>query len=44
MSDARVTPMTLSTLWHSFRSICKEIRHVIDRTLHYYLIAPIHDV
>jgi hypothetical protein len=32
MANVQVTPMTLSTVWHSFQSICKEMRHVIDRT------------
>jgi N-methylhydantoinase B len=36
--------MTLSTVWHSFQSICKEMRHVIDRTSQNYLIAQLHDV
>ncbi len=44
MSDVRVSPMTLSTVWHSFQSICKEMRHVIDRTSQNYLIAQLHDV
>ncbi len=44
MATAQVDPMTLSTVWHSFQSICKEMRHVIDRTSQNYLIAQLHDV
>ena len=44
MASDRVDPMTLSTVWHSFQSICKEMRHVIDRTSQNYLIAQLHDV
>jgi N-methylhydantoinase B len=44
MSFRRVDPMTLSTVWHSLQSICKEMRHVIDRTAQNYLIAQLHDV
>ncbi len=44
MADAPVSAMTLSTVWHSFQSICKEMRHVIDRTSQNYLIAQLHDV
>ncbi len=44
MAAGRVDPMTLSTVWHSFQSICREMRHVIDRTSQNYLIAQLHDV
>ncbi|MBI2361322.1 MAG: hydantoinase B/oxoprolinase family protein, partial [Deltaproteobacteria bacterium] len=44
MSSRQVDPMTLSTVWHSLQSICKEMRHVIDRTAQNYLIAQLHDV
>ncbi len=44
MASDRVDPMTLSTVWHSLQSICKEMRHVIDRTSQNYLIAQLHDV
>ncbi len=44
MATPRIDPMTLSTVWHSFQSICKEMRHVIDRTSQNYLIAQLHDV
>ncbi|HZD41357.1 MAG TPA: hydantoinase B/oxoprolinase family protein, partial [Terriglobales bacterium] len=44
MATVQIDPMTLSTVWHSFQSICKEMRHVIDRTSQNYLIAQLHDV
>lgn len=44
MAAPRVDPMTLSTVWHSLQSICREMRHVIDRTSQNYLIAQLHDV
>ena len=40
----RVDHMTLSTVWHAFQNICREMRHVIDRTSQNYLIAQLHDV
>ena len=44
MASSRVNPMTLSTVWHSLQSICREMRHVVDRTSQNYLIAQLHDV
>ncbi len=44
MTAARVDPLTLSTVWHSFQNICKEMRHLLDRTCQNYLIAQLHDV
>ena len=44
MTSARVDPLTLSTVWHSFQNICKEMRHLLDRTCQNYLIAKLHDV
>jgi len=41
---AGIDPITLSTVWHAFQSICQEMRHVIDRTSQNYLIAQLHDV
>jgi N-methylhydantoinase B len=42
--DATVDPITLSTVWHGFQSIGREMRHVIDRTAQNYLIAQLHDM
>lgn len=39
-----VNPITLSTVWHGFQSIGREMRHVIDRTAQNYLIAQLHDM
>jgi N-methylhydantoinase B len=39
-----VDPITLSTTWHAFQSIAREMRHVIDRTAQSYLLAQLHDM
>ena len=39
-----IDPITLSTVWHGFQSIGREMRHVIDRTAQSYLIAQLHDM
>lgn len=39
-----IDPITLSTVWHGFQSIGREMRHVIDRTAQNYLIAQLHDM
>jgi len=44
MTPIKVDPLTLSTVWHSFQNICKEMRHVLDRTCQNYLIAQLHDL
>lgn len=44
MSARNIDPITLSTTWHAFQSIAKEMRHVIDRTAQSYLIAQLHDM
>jgi N-methylhydantoinase B len=44
MSARRVDPITLSTSWHGFQSIAKEMRHVIERTAQNYLLAQLHDM
>jgi N-methylhydantoinase B len=43
-SGREVDPITLSTVWHGFQSIGREMRHVIDRTAQSYLIAQLHDM
>jgi N-methylhydantoinase B len=43
-TDRQVDPITLSTVWHAFQSIGREMRHVIDRTAQNYLIAQLHDM
>jgi N-methylhydantoinase B len=44
MSERAVDPITLSTIWHGFQSVGREMRHVIDRTAQNYLIAQLHDM
>ncbi len=44
MSKRPVDAITVSTVWHSMQTICKEMRHVIDRTAQNYLISQLHDV
>ena len=39
-----IDPITLSTVWHGFQSVGREMRHVIDRTAQSYLIAQLHDM
>ena len=36
--------MTVATVWHSMQTICREMRHVIDRTAQNFLISQLHDV
>jgi N-methylhydantoinase B len=44
MLKRAVDPITVSTIWHSMQTICKEMRHVIDRTAQNFLISQLHDV
>ena len=44
MTTAPLDPTTLSTIWNSFQSYGREMRHVIDRTAQNYLIAQLHDM
>ena len=44
MSQRSVDPITLSTVWHAFQSMGREMRFVIDRTAQSYLIAQLHDM
>jgi len=39
-----VDPITLSTVWHGFQTLCREMRHVIERTAQSYLMAQLKDV
>jgi len=43
-TDRAIDPITLSTVWHGFQSVGREMRHVIDRTAQNYLIAQLHDM
>ncbi len=42
--ERTIDPITLSTVWHGFQSVGREMRHVIDRTAQNYLIAQLHDM
>lgn len=44
MTNRDIDPITLSTIWASFQSFGREMRHVIDRTAQNYLIAQLHDM
>ncbi len=44
MNRPTIDPITLSTIWHSMQSACREVRDVIDRTSQNFLIAQLHDV
>src|SRR3989304_2220772 len=44
MNPRSVDAITLSTIWHTFQSTCREMRHVLDRTAQSLLMAQLHDV
>jgi N-methylhydantoinase B len=44
MTKGTTDAITLSTIWHTFQSTCREMRHVLDRTAQNYLMAQLHDV
>lgn len=44
MAVTTVDPITISTVWHATQTICREMRHIIDRTAQNYLIGQLHDV
>lgn len=44
MKPSNVDPVTLSTVWHTFQSTCREMRYVLDRTAQSFLMAQLHDV
>jgi len=35
---------TVATVWHSMQTICKEMRHLVDRTAQNYLMGQLHDL
>lgn len=39
-----IDPITLATIWHSFQSTCREMRHVVERTAQSYLMAHLNDL
>ena len=44
VTRAKTDPTTVATVWHSMQTICREMRHVMDRTAQNYLISQLHDV
>ena len=44
MTRRNVDPTTLSVIWHSMQTACKEMRYVLDRTAQNFLIAQLHDL
>ncbi|MCC6222972.1 MAG: hydantoinase B/oxoprolinase family protein [Thermoleophilia bacterium] len=41
---SQIDPITLATIWHSFQSTCREMRHIIVRTAQGYLMAVLQDL
>ncbi|OGA18698.1 MAG: hypothetical protein A3G25_14680 [Betaproteobacteria bacterium RIFCSPLOWO2_12_FULL_63_13] len=39
-----IHPITLSTIWHGFQSLCREMRGMVSRTSQSYLIATLGDL
>ncbi|MBI3092173.1 MAG: hydantoinase B/oxoprolinase family protein [Candidatus Tectomicrobia bacterium] len=44
MAATGVNPITLSTVWHTMQTVCREMRHVMDRTAQNYLMGQLHDI
>jgi len=44
MGRAKIDPITLSTVWPSLISACREMRYNIERTCQSYLISQLHDI
>ena len=44
MNGAKIHPVTLSTIWHTFQRVCHEMRDIIELTAQSYLIAQLHDI
>lgn len=42
--NATIDPITLSTVWHSFQTTCREMRHLMERTAQSFLMAQLKDV
>jgi N-methylhydantoinase B len=41
---AEIDPITLSTVWHSFQTLVREMRHMVTRTSQSYLMSQLKDV
>ncbi|MBI3092165.1 MAG: hydantoinase B/oxoprolinase family protein [Candidatus Tectomicrobia bacterium] len=44
MPSSVVDPITLATVWHTMQTLCREMRHVMDRTAQNYLMGQLHDI
>jgi N-methylhydantoinase B len=44
MSNSKIDPTTVATIWHSMQTICKEMRHIVKRTAQNYLIGQLQDL
>ena len=44
MTDKAIDATTVSTVWHSMQTTCKEMRHLLDRCCQNFLISQLHDV
>lgn len=42
--SAGVDPITLSTVWHGFQTLCREMRHMMERTAQSFLMSQLHDL
>jgi len=41
---SEIDPITLSTVWHSFQTLVREMRHMVTRTSQSYLMSQLKDV
>src|SRR5487761_2004089 len=41
---ATIDPITLSTVWYGFESLCREMRGLVTRTSQRYLISTLKDL
>jgi N-methylhydantoinase B len=41
---SNIDPLTLSTIWHSFQTLVREMRHMVTRTSQSYLMSQLKDV
>jgi N-methylhydantoinase B len=44
MTTAKIDPTTVSTIWHSLQTVCKEMRHIVLRTAQNYLMGQLQDM
>jgi N-methylhydantoinase B len=39
-----VDPITVATVWHGFQTVCREMRHMMERTAQSFLMAQLKDI